>query len=127
MTNSGYSRKGGDSIYPIRPGVIVRLDIPRCRYNKRLKTKLDHDVYLWFQRMGSQKGVQPKKRKWTVGVFYVPRIAGGKNKTLVIRKLMLKETLIIYLSKGYTLICEGVNFNYTDATWALAYQKIGLV
>jgi len=65
--------------------------------------------------------------KMSVAIFYVPKLIGAKHRTIVQRKLLLKETLTIYLKDGFTVIADSVNFNYTEESWALAYQKIGLV
>lgn len=126
---NNHNRRPGVSKYPIKPGVIVRLLNPRKRWNKKLNTKLEHDVYLWFQRFSIKgKGrIQPKKRRVAVALFYVPKMKGAEKETIIVRKYVLKESLTIALSKGYTLISENATFNYTEEAWTRAYERIGLV
>lgn len=123
-----YSRTKGECIYPIRPGVVVKLARPDMKYNKRLKARCEHDVIFWIYRISQ---VDPRDREQCRKVFvkqvWIPRLEGMKNKLIVISRPIQFKTLSKYMAGGYRILREGLEYRDTHKVWVKFYRTIGVL
>jgi len=139
----------GQSKYPVRPGIVLKLHGDWRKYNKKINAYVEHTCYLWIQRkMGNRPrnivrgshvnlppgeivGSQPRDHIFSVLLFYIPKIVGAEYKFMVYRQKrgMRKISIIrkIKRSDGYEIIGENCYFNHSKDSWRKFYKTIGLM
>lgn len=127
MARKPINTKPGASVYPIRPGVIFRLDQTITKENKILKCELQHHVYIWITGVSEkQKSKTWQHREVRIVRFEVP-VEKDKRQFCIDpkRTKMRWETACRLLNKGYTEFKEEVEFQYNVSSWRKFYRVIG--
>lgn len=122
--------KGGYSKYPIVEGNIFRLHKPRMMLNRKINAHLNHTVFIWIQVMWKKRAewkTQPKELPITVGLFFVPQMAGGRRLLIVRQEKWQKETISKYLREGFDLLPDTAKFYYRKYNWRAAYRAAQLL
>ena len=124
-----HSNRAGDSVYPIRPGAVIRLLEPRTVLNPKIKARAEHTVFIWIMKVSEpRKGRQPKDRPVKVCYFYQPVPESLKPKHMLHNPRWVQfETIAKYMKQGYELITDRCPYYYTDQSIGNFYKAIGAI
>lgn len=123
-----YSREKGECIYPIRPGVVIKLAKPVTKYNKHLKAKCQHECFYWVYRFSTLKPRgRNQSRRIYVHELLVPKLEGMKKHALIKSRPIQLKTLTKYMAEGYRIMREGLRFTDSHKTWVRFYSCVGLL
>lgn len=117
------------SKYPVHEGSVFRILKPTKIYNKAIKSKTNHDLYIWIQRYNTGKYYgPPKKRPLKVLFLYIPMLLAFKEKIMVRENTVGLDYITKKLSlDGYELIMSNCKYNYSKYSYLNFYKQIGLV
>lgn len=119
----------GHTKYPIKEGTVFRLKAVRKIFNREVKAKVNHVIYIWIQRLNTGKyDGQPKSRPIKVLFLQVPVIAAFKDK-YIIRETSVQLRYIANELKryDYDVVARNCKFNYSNYCYFNFYKYIGLI
>ncbi len=118
----------GTCKYDIHPKYVLRLDRVRRRLNRQVGVRVDHHVYIWIQRPGRlKKGRPEKERLYHVLYCYIPTIRAFKDKVILERKSVQKESIAKQLKDGYSVISQKILFDWRKDNYEAFYRLVGLL
>lgn len=123
-----YSTKAGHSGIPIREGYVIRLHrIAKLRNRGLGGERIYHDIFLWITRICKvKKGQQPKNRPVIVVKAYIPQSDTGGGTPIIRKRVVQRDTLVLYLREGYDIIARDIFCHHTDQSYKNFYKAIGL-
>lgn len=125
---NGYSRKAGDSIYPIKEGTVFKLKKKQKVNNKKLNIRAEHDCYIWIQRVSTRKTKrQPKNRMVKILMLKTPAIVGLQDKYIIWENLIEFRNITAYLRDGYEVLATNIRFEYKKRDYEAFYKLVGLL
>lgn len=121
-----YSRKLGDSVYPLGEGMIYRIEGVVSRKNKKVGVQCDHTVFIWVTWISRRdpKG-RTQDREISVVRAFVPTNPGWRKKAIIERRRLKIRTLFKMLSAGYEIIRGRLTFNPKWQRLRTFYEVIG--
>ena len=126
---NSYSLKANDSIYPIEEGNVLKLIKPYKKKNRKIGVVVEHDAYLWIMKiLKGRTKLQPKDRPILITRLLVPRIKDLKDKFIIDKNQVQKETVVKYLHNyGYDVHADRVFYNYRKQDYYSFYIATGLI
>lgn len=119
----------GNSIYPIEPGAVFKLDKIWTRHNPKAGAVIDHTAFIWIQRAGRLTKQGGLKRQAIHAFFcFVPTSKDLVHYTFYwARKVNRDYIANRYLRDGYEQLSADLKFYYHKSCYTRFYRLIGRI
>ena len=120
-----YDQRRGETVYPVRPGFILRYKAPYKTHNKHIGAVVEHHYFVWILSQSPKvKGDRPQDRMIQRFVCMVPMLAGMENHVLCFQDWIRVRSLIKYLTRGYMIVAADVKWHRTDRSAKKFYKAV---
>lgn len=123
----------GTTVYPVKPGVILKLQNPVTCKNRKINATAEHTVFIWVQKairrdLVRRRVVHDKERILRVMYCYVPQIEGATLKTIErVRRVQLESITKALKINGFEIVAENCNFYDKFQDYKRFYRRIGII
>lgn len=123
----------GTTVYPVKPGVILKLKTPFTCKNRKINATAEHTVFIWIQKairrdLVRRRVVHDKERILRVMYCYVPQIEGATLKTIErVRRVQLESITKALKVNGFELVADNCNFYDKFQDYKRFYRRIGII
>jgi len=120
-----YDNRRGETMYPVRPGFVLRYTDPMKDYNGQIGAVVEHHKFVWVLSLSPRRrGDRAQDRLVQVCICLVPMLAGAEWKIRLQQKWWRVRSLTKALRRGYVIVADDVKWHRTKRSAKRFYRAI---